>query len=192
VEKTCGIAFRKRGDKIFLLGTTLNEIGCSEYGYYSHHQINRLVPDINFELEKRSCDLVCDLIDRGLLFSAHDISLGGLTLAFSECCLSGERPTGAVLNLENTLDPKEFRPDAILFSETSARFLVSFAAENEEEIREHCMAHRVPVTAQGEVGGREIRFEGAVECELPLSTAYKIWLRRLSLLLGLSTQQKAA
>ncbi|MFN8389601.1 MAG: AIR synthase related protein [Bdellovibrionota bacterium] len=191
-EKICGIQFQNRGDKIFLLGTTLNEVGCSEYGFYCHHQINRLVPDINFDLEKRTCQLVCELIGKGLLKSAHDVSLGGLTIAFSECCLAGERPIGARLNLENTLDPKEFRPDALLFSETSARFLVSFLPEDETAVRELCLQYRIPVTGEGEVGGRELRIEGAVECELPLSTAYKIWLRRLSLLLGLASIKQAA
>ncbi len=185
VKTICSISFKNRGDKIFLLGTTLNEIGCSEYGSYCHHQVNRLVPDINFDLEKRTCDLICALVENGLLQSAHDISSGGLALTLAESCLSSEKPIGATLNLEHTLEPKEFRPDAMLFSETSARFLVSFKPENEEKIRELCFQHKIPVTAEGSVGGRDLVFTGAVDCSIPLPTAHKIWTKRLNTLLGI-------
>ena len=179
-----GISFRERGDKIFLLGTTKAEIGCSEYGYYSHKQINRLVPDIDFEGEKKICAFIRLLLQERLLCSSHDLSSGGVALAFAECALSGERPIGASLSLDDTLGPKDFRDDALLFSETSGRFLVSCDPEQEERLLQLCHDHQIPVTGRGEVGGRELRFEGVVECELPLATAYRIWSNRLALLLG--------
>lgn len=183
-NKVRSITFKNKGDKIFLIGTTLNEIGCSEYGSYCHHQVNRLVPDINFDLEKRTCDLICKLIDEELLQSAHDISSGGVAIALSECCMATDKPLGATLNLEHTFDPKEFRPDSMLFSETSARFLISIKPENEERIKEICLEHKIPITAEGVVGGRDLSFTGAVDCSIPLPTAYKIWTKRLHTLLG--------
>lgn len=191
VSKVRPSYFEHRGDKIFLLGMTLNEIGCSEYGYYCHHQINRLVPDINFDLEKRICDAMISLVESGLLSSAHDLSGGGVAMALAESCLSAPRPLGATLKLENTLEKKEYRDDALLFSESSGRFLVSFAPQHEEPVREICQKFSIPITGEGTVGGREIRIEGPVECELPLSTTYKIWAYRLNTLLGTGGRKAA-
>lgn len=192
VNRTSSVPFKDRGDRILLIGKTQNEIGCSEYGWFSHHQINRLVPDVNFELEKQTCECVIQLIEAGLLRSAHDLSSGGLALAFTESCLAGERPIGATLSIEDTLDAKDFRSDVMLFSETGARFLVSCLPEDEEKVRELLAEHKVPVTGEGTVGGRDIVVEGCVEVTIPLSTAYKVWSRRLALLLGQSDQSKAA
>lgn len=158
VTKSCVIPFRKRGDKVLLLGTTLNEIGCSEYGHYCHQQTNRLVPDINFELEKRTCELVRALMNTENLNSCHDVSSGGIAVTLAECCLGGERPIGASLHLEDTLLPQEDRADAMLFSESSGRFLISCTPEAEEEIRAKALEYKVPITASGEVGGKDITF----------------------------------
>lgn len=190
VTASCAIPFRKRGDTVLLIGTTLNEIGCSEYGHYSHHQVNRLVPDINFDLEKRICELVRSLIAERLLTSCHDLSLGGLAVALAECCLSGERPAGAVLNLEQTLLPQEYRADAMLFSESSGRFLLSCESAHEEAVRKKCLEFQIPITGSGEVGGKEIAITGAAEVALPLSTTFRIWARRMNGLLGLAHHGK--
>ncbi len=182
----CSVPFKERGDRILFLGKTLNELGCSEFGHYVHRQVNRLVPDINFDNEKAACDLVVALIRQGLLQSAHDCSGGGAAVALAECCLSGERPIGATLTMDNTLDEKNFRTDAIMFSETSGRFIISCKAEHEDAVRAQVEAAGVPITGSGEVGGRDMRIAGAASAELPLATAYKIWSRRMSILLGTS------
>lgn len=184
VNNVAGCSFKQRGDTILLLGNTLNEIGCSEYGHFTHGQINRLVPDINFDLERRVCELMVKLHEERLLRSAHDISSGGVAVALAECCLCGDKPIGASLTIENTLLPTEFREDAIMFSETSGRFLISCSAESLSRVEELCLVAQIPITGRGRVGGKEITVTGAVECEVPLQTAFKLWTRRLGQLLG--------
>ena len=184
ISNVVGSSFKQRGDIVLLLGNTLNEIGCSEYGYFTHQQINRLVPDINFDIEKKICDLLVELHLKKLIRSSHDISSGGLAVALAECCLCGDKPVGASLALENTLMPAEFREDAVMFSETSARFIVSCDATSLGEIEQLCASFQVPITGRGKVGGKEISVSGAVSCEIPLQTAFKLWTRRLGQLLG--------
>jgi phosphoribosylformylglycinamidine synthase len=184
ISNVVGCSFKERGDTVLLLGNTLNEIGCSEYGYFTHQQINRLVPDINFDLEKKVCELMVRLHEEKLLRSAHDISSGGVAVALAECCLCGEKPIGASLTIENTLLPTEFREDAIMFSETSGRFLVSCDASSLVRVEELCAEYQIPVTGRGKVGGKEIKVDGALECTVPLQTAFKLWTRRLGQLLG--------
>lgn len=189
IQKTCSIGFRGKGDMIFLLGLTQNEVGCSEYASFTHKFVNRLVPDIEFEREQKTCQLVVELIHRGLIRSAHDLSGGGLAVALTECCMMRPRPIGAVFHIDPQIfetpnGPVPLRPDAALFSETSARFLISCKPENEEKIKEMCADYGIPITGRGEVGGKSIVIEGAVESELPISTTYKLWIHRLEILLG--------
>lgn len=190
LNKACTSGFKNKGDVILLLGLTENEIGCSEYTSYVHKKINKLVPDINFEKEKQTCELVIRLIEQELLASAHDLSGGGLAAALTESCMSRRRPIGCVFHIDDQVfdspnGPIPLRRDAALFSETSARFLVSCRPENEEEVRSLCEEFEIPVTGRGLVGGANLRVEGAASVELPISTTYKLWVHRLESLLGM-------
>jgi len=53
-------------------------------------------------------------------------------------------------------------PVARLFSEEPTRVVVSFAPDREAAIRMICVAHGVPLSVIGEVGGNELVIEGAV------------------------------
>ncbi len=189
ISRTCSIGFRSKGDIVLLLGLTENEIGCSEYANYAHKFVNRLVPDIEFAAEQKTCELVISLIQKQLARSVHDLSGGGLAIALTECCMMRPRPLGVTFHIDpQTFDspngPVPLREDSALFSETSARFLVSCKPEKEDEIRKLCAEYGVPVTGRGQVGGKSVAIEGAADVELPLSTTYKLWIHRLEILLG--------
>ncbi len=183
VRNKCEVGFRDKGDKIFLLGETKNEISCTEYSHYIHKTVTTLVPDIDFDLEKQRCLDIIELVHTGMLSSCHDLGKGGLSLAIIESCLMRSRPIGAHLNLVQKTVPSEsdapLRPDSALFSESSARFLVSCSEENEDALRRFCQERNIPITAEGEVGGKSIIVDGLVDIELPLSTTYKLWIHRL-------------
>ncbi len=186
---TCSVSFKNAGDRVFLVGSTKDELGCSEYLSYCHHVIAGSVPDIDFELEERTCGAIRRAIAAGLLASCHDLSAGGLALALTECAVSG-RPAGVRLSLKQTLADDEFRPDALLFSETSARFLVSCKPEHETELRALLDEAKLPITAEGEVGGKQLRIEGAIDVSIPLSTARRIWHDGLNHLFGVETSER--
>lgn len=194
IDKTCGIGFRDKGDLIFLIGLTKNEIYCTEYSSYTHKYVNKLVPDIEFEVEKKYCDFVVSLIQQKLINSAHDLSGGGLAIALTECCMVRSRPIGATF----TIDNQEFesphgliplRADAALFGESSARFLLSCAPSKEAAFREACEENGILISGIGKVGGRDIVINGAGAAELPLSTTYKLWIHRLESLLGVGGKE---
>jgi phosphoribosylformylglycinamidine synthase subunit PurL len=196
VRKRCDISFKTKGDRIFLLGETKNEIGCTEYAHYIHKKVNTLVPDIDFELEKRRCMDIIELVQSGVLASCHDLGKGGISLSLIESCLVRHRPIGAHLKLIQTTVPSEgdapLRPDSALFSESSARFLVSCSEENVDALITFCDKRSIPVTAEGTVGGKSIIIEGLVDIELPLSTTYKLWIHRLESYLASERLQMSA
>jgi phosphoribosylformylglycinamidine synthase subunit PurL len=189
VTKIPRAGFSNKGDVILLLGLTKNEIGCSEYANYTHKTINHHVPDINFEEEKVTCELIVELIEMGLISSAHDISTGGSAIALVESCLERESPIGATLKIDDQVfetpnGPVPLRRDSALFSESSGRFLISCKPENEDKIRQLCKEHSILITGSGVVGGKDIAIKGVVDVELPLSTVYRLWTHRLGHLMG--------
>ncbi len=197
VTKICRIGFRGKGDKIFLLGLSKNEIGCTEYAHYVHKRVNRLVPDIDFDGEQRVCNLVLSLIHDGIACSAHDVSGGGAAIALVECCLERKAPLGARLHIDNQVfetpnGPVPLRRDAALFGESAGRFIVSCREEDEDMLRSRCEQFGVPITGTGTVGGKTIAVEGAAEVELPLSTTYRLWVHRLAHLLGYRSVESVA
>lgn len=189
VRKACSIGFKDQGDAALLIGATRNEVGCTEYLHYYHKRIAGAIPDINFTDEKQTSELVCELIQRDLLKSAHDCSIGGLALALTECCVSRERPLGVSLELDELEDKNGALPaEAYLFAETTGRFVVSCAAGKEEEVREVCREFGVPVTGRGTVGGKQMKVSGAIEASVPVKTALRIWSRGLNYVLGLAEE----
>lgn len=182
-QHICSQSFVEKGDKIYLLGEIKNEIGCSEYAHYVHKRVNTLVPDINFEQEKSRCEQIVSMIENGIIRSCHDISRGGLALSLVECCLLRSKPIGAQITITQKVVPSEngnvLRPDAALFSETTSRFIVSCAAEKEEDLLSACEKYHIPISGSGTVGGKNISVSGLVDIELPLSTTYKLWVHRL-------------
>ena len=101
--------------------------------------------------------MVGEAQEQGCLQSCHDLSDGGLAVAVAECCF-GRDTLGADLDLGGSL-PGELLLNALLFSESHSRFVVSVAPEDEwafESIFE-ARATRIGVVT----GGGELRVRHA-------------------------------
>ncbi|HNS43519.1 MAG TPA: AIR synthase-related protein, partial [Taishania sp.] len=83
-NKMMTLDFKKKGDLIFLLGESVNDIASSEY-LYSYHGI-KASPAPYFDLEKEFAvqEVVKDLIQSELINAAHDVSDGGLFITLAE------------------------------------------------------------------------------------------------------------
>jgi phosphoribosylformylglycinamidine synthase len=77
-KKTVTSNFKNENDLIFILGDNKGEIGGSEYLNTIHNLIKGDAPDINLDSEKNLYGAVLELIDRGFINSAHDVSDGGV------------------------------------------------------------------------------------------------------------------
>jgi phosphoribosylformylglycinamidine (FGAM) synthase-like enzyme len=95
----------------------------------------------------------------GLASAAHDLSDGGLSQALVESCLRGR--CGARVTLPEGLDPF-----VALFSESSARAVVSVAPEHMLAFAGLASAHGVAVTELGVAGGPSLVFAGLFEVAL--------------------------
>ncbi len=125
VSQTMTMDFKGENNLIFLVGTTYNELGGSEY-YRLHNVLGNNVPKVYLPLAKTTLTKLNTAIRAGLVESCHDLSEGGLGVALAEMCIGGQVGAEVSLSRVRTDDQSKtiVRNDIILFSESNSRFLV--------------------------------------------------------------------
>ncbi|MBC8277738.1 MAG: phosphoribosylformylglycinamidine synthase [FCB group bacterium] len=125
------------GDLVYILGTTRNEMGGSEY--YEHFgytglNIPRVYPDQFAKLYRA----LGQAIDQDVIASAHGIYRGGLGVHLALVAMGGNLGMDVDLGLV-PVDHAD-RDDVILFSESAGRFIVTIDPDNkgvfEDRLRE--------------------------------------------------------
>jgi len=128
----------------------------------AHGLVRGAPPWIDLDVEKQLQRVCLQAIAEGLVRSAHDIAEGGLAVALAECCISGPGPgIGAAIELEGAI-----RPDALLFSESQSRIVLSLRRRHFGRLRELAAAAEVPLTTLGEVRGRRLVISPLIDVEL--------------------------
>jgi phosphoribosylformylglycinamidine synthase len=164
-------AFHKDGAAIYLLGETGDEFGGSEW-HALHGFLGGLPPVVDFGREQQLADLLITAASRGLLESAHDLSEGGLAQALVECCLHGN--VGAQITL-----PSDADPFVALFSESTARAVVSVARTAEPEFATLCAQRELPCQRIGVVDLLVPELDIAGQFRVSLRELRAAWGRRL-------------
>ena len=146
------IAFKAKGDVIFLLGKSHNDINSSEY-LVSYHGV-KLSPPPYFDLDKefKLNTIIQSLISQNLIISAHDVSNGGLWLSLIESALSG------AFGFDLTSD-SDVRNDAFLFGESQGRIIISVSPEKQANFVDFMIESDVEFTALGHVTKGELRVD---------------------------------
>ncbi|MBU1711653.1 MAG: phosphoribosylformylglycinamidine synthase [Proteobacteria bacterium] len=118
------------GDLVYVLGTTRNELGASEY--YEHFgYIGLNVPKVFPDKFIKIYMALGGAIDKGLVASAHGIYRGGLGIHLAMVAMGGNFG----MKVDVGLVPAEGadRGDALLFSESAGRIIASVAPENKKD-----------------------------------------------------------
>jgi phosphoribosylformylglycinamidine synthase len=166
--------FKSPGDVVVLLGRTREELGGSEYLKWIHGVTRGTPPWIDLKMEQAVQRCCIEAINQEILCSAHDISDGGLAVALAECSIGGpERPLGVRIDAHAMI-----RSDALLFSESQSRIIVSLKEENLGKLREIAARHRVPMEAMGRVGGARFIIQPLLR--LPVEELRSIWATGLT------------
>ena len=151
-EDVMTVNFRNKGDMIFLIGRSDNDISSSEYLSVFHNVYESAAPKFDLEYEMKLQQIVSSLISESLVSSAHDVSLGGLFVALVESALPGG------LGFDVT-SPAEIRGDAFLFGESQSRVVVSVTAEQETQFLDYMMETGIHFSALGHVTKEELRID---------------------------------
>ena len=124
-SKHMDMAFKDAGDMIIAIGAINGGIGGSEYLKSFHGLVEGPIPEINLDVELSIQKICLELINKGFIKSAHDISDGGLSVNIAESVCSSSSGLGAEINIDRRL-----RMDEILFGETQGVIIVSLDSKN--------------------------------------------------------------
>lgn len=136
--------FKQKGDLIFQLGESVNDISSSEY-LASYHGIEASpAPYFDIEKEFKLQEVVKGLIEKRFINAAHDCADGGLFIALTEMSMPNK------LGFDIVTDA-EIREDAFLFGEAQSRVVVTVDQNVEEEFIEFMMQSGLTYTLLGHV-----------------------------------------
>ncbi|MBA2668629.1 MAG: phosphoribosylformylglycinamidine synthase subunit PurL [Trueperaceae bacterium] len=151
VERHAGLALRRDGDTLYLLGAGRPSLGASTYLASWHGLEAGRPPELDLVVERSLIETLHTMIAAGLVDTAHDLSDGGLAVTLAEMAIAGGRGVEVVV-------PSGFarRPDVALFGEAASLVVIAVRAEHDVGVREFARAAGVPIVPLGEVAGERI------------------------------------
>jgi phosphoribosylformylglycinamidine synthase len=121
-DQAMTLDFKNDGDRIYLLGTSRDDLGSSEYLREVHHVEHSPCPYFDLEEEYQLQEVLKKLISKRMIESAHDVADGGLFVNLLESAM----PNGLGFSVKTAPD---IRKDAWLFGESQSRVVVSVRPE---------------------------------------------------------------
>jgi phosphoribosylformylglycinamidine synthase len=140
VSRTVTMDLKRPGDLIYVVGTTYDETGGSEYYHYLGEKnsgkgfVGNKVPKVNARKARRIYQTVSEAIEKGLVHSVHTPTIGGLGVALALTSFAGG--FGMDVDLRKVPCSKVKRNDVLLFSESNSRFVISIPKEKKGEFEE--------------------------------------------------------
>ena len=144
VSKAMTIDFKRVGDFIYVVGETHDELGASEYVGFTKPNIN--VPIVDAKKNAKAYDAVSKAIQKGFVASAIGVGRGGLGVALAKSSIAGQ--LGAQVDLKKLAGTAK-SAEAILFSESQGRLLLSVARSSQKEFEK--VVKEIPFANIGEV-----------------------------------------
>ena len=144
--------FKKKGDMIYMLGESHNDINSSQY-LINYHKVPLSPPPFcNLDREFILNHTLNGLINSRLINSAHDISEGGLFIALFESGMYRG------LGFDITTDC-EIREDAFLFGESQGRVIVTVSEDLEGDFIDFVVDLKITCTLLGHITKGDMRVD---------------------------------
>ena len=150
VARRNGSGFRTEGAHVYLLGTTRDELGGSEWAHVIHKHLGGRPPAVDLAAEQKLGQVLVTAAQEGLLEAAHDLSDGGLAVALAEAVM--RHGVGARIDVADVGDGVD--AFTALFSESAARALVAVSAEHAGRFGQ--IIGDLPCVHLGTTGGRDL------------------------------------
>lgn len=131
VKKAVTMDFKETGQLIYLLGSTNDEMLCSEL--YEYLQIEKgSLPKVNADEARERYYHYFQAVNENLITACHDVSDGGLAVALCEMAFAGE--CGFNVNIREIKDSNSLTTFKTLFSESASRLVFTIKKENQSKI----------------------------------------------------------
>ena len=156
------------GDRVYLLGTTRDELGASEY-YRLHGHLGARVPRVDREAARALYLKVQEATAAGLIQSCHDLSDGGLAVGLAESAFGGG------FGVEGALGDPDLPPATQLFSESHSRFVASVRPEDAARFEGILGDGAALLGAVTEAPRLVLRWQGTPVIDAPLDALFEAW-----------------
>ncbi|NUY39524.1 phosphoribosylformylglycinamidine synthase [Wolbachia endosymbiont of Litomosoides brasiliensis] len=137
IENAVSLDVKMPGDLIYVLGTTGDELGRSEYQLYSGINTNN-VPKVDAKNARKLYERFNYAVREGIVASAIAPNLGGLAIALAKSLIAGN--LGAEIDFSLVPVGKTQNADTInkiiMFSESQSRILVTIAPQNQRRFEQ--------------------------------------------------------
>jgi phosphoribosylformylglycinamidine synthase len=196
VHKAVFPHFRESGRAILLLRATEpgdmadveSEFGSSEYAKEVLGAVWGYPPELEIEREAALQKAIVEIIQAGLIDSAHDCSEGGVAVTLAEAGLA--KGVGMKVNLRGEGLPAEF----VLFGEDPSRIVISCDRNNIPGIQQVAVKYGLSLDQLGETISEqvEMQLDGAVVVSSPVSELGELYENALEKALHTEPEAVAA
>jgi phosphoribosylformylglycinamidine synthase subunit PurL len=146
------MSFKDKGNIIFLIGPSSENLSGSEYLISYHKDTTPYLPDFDLELESKINLAMIELVNKKLICSAHNVAKGGLFISLVESAMA----FGFGFDIITDTD---IRTDAFLFGEAPGRVTVSVTPNKENKFIDFMIQKELPFLAIGHVTKGEMRVD---------------------------------
>jgi len=147
------LAFQDKGDLIYLIGETREDINQSEYLRAFHGVKESPAPHFDLDEEFNLQEQLKTIIRADVIKSAHDVSEGGLFITLMEKAMPKN------LGFDIVTD-SEIREDAFLYGESQSRVVVTLSQDQEDDFLSLMMGSPVRFTLLGHVTKGKLQVDG--------------------------------
>ena len=129
-------------------------------------------PEINFFNEKNNGETILKLIEKNLIVSCHDISLGGILTSVSKMCIKGNK--GIKINpLKSLINKFQY-----FFGEDQGRYIIELNKKNLDSVKKILDQNSVYFDYLGIVNDNKIIFNNDINLSVDeLKNVNKTWLK---------------
>ncbi len=144
--------FKAKGNNIFVIGESYNDINSSEYLEFYHEIGESPLPVFDIDVEVKLHEVMEQLISKELITSASPVGKGGLFFSLMRAGM----PSG--LGFDITTDA-EIRRDAFLFGESMGRLIVGVSPAKSDDFVDFMQTTKLPFFTLGHITKGEVRVD---------------------------------
>lgn len=141
-EKVLPSSLQHEGSALYLLGETGHHFGGSLYMKVLFGKVEGKLAPLDFEKERALWDFVIDANADGLLYSAKDVSVGGIAITLAKMAVTGDIGVQADVKLKDSRE---------IFSESFSRAIVE--VKDRDAFEAYAQGKGVACEYIGETGG---------------------------------------
>ncbi len=171
-ENMLTMDFKKTNNIVYVIGKTEGHLDQSIFAKDVLNEKKGPPPSINLFNEKNIGETILNLVEKKLIITCHDVSLGGILIAVSKMCIKGNK--GIKINpLKGLTNKFEY-----FFGEDQGRYIIEIPKENIEKVEEILNKNSVHYDNLGIIDDKMVTFNGDINLPIEeLSDAHKYWLK---------------